>query len=116
MGRSLPNADRVVPTTNNEGSIMKRVMMLLATTVLLIALLAGTAMAQSSASASASASAMAAATASASAPAMAQYDQYATASPTAGVTELPATGGAGVLALLAGVLLVGGGLVVARKL
>ena len=106
MGRSLPNGDRVVPTTNNEGSIMKRVMMLLATTVLLIALLAGTAMAQSSASASASASA----------PATAQYDQYATASPTAGVTELPATGGAGVLALLAGVLLVGGGLIVARKL
>jgi LPXTG-motif cell wall-anchored protein len=95
---------------------MKRVMMLLATTVLLIALLAGTAMAQSSASASASASA-ASATASASVPATAQYDQYATATPTAGVTELPATGGgAGVLALLAGVLLVGGGLVVARKL
>ena|SRR5918993_5712430 len=115
MGRSLPNGDRVVPTTS-EGSIMKRVMMLLATTVLLIALLAGTAMAQSSASASASASATAAATASASAPATAQYDQYATASPTAGVTELPATGGAGVLALLAGVLLVGGGLIVARKL
>ena len=86
---------------------MKRVMMLLATTVLLIALLAGTAMAQSSASASASASA----------PATAQYDQYATATPTAGVTELPATGGgAGLLALLAGVLLVGSGLVVARKL
>lgn len=94
---------------------MNRVMMLLATTVLLIALLAGTAMAQSSASASASASA-ASATASASVPATAQYDQYATATPTAGVTELPATGGAGVLALLAGVLLVGGGLVVARKL
>ena len=92
---------------------MNRVMMLLATTVLLIALLAGTAMAQSSASASASASA----TASASVPATAQYDQYATATPTAGVTELPATGGgAGLLALLAGVLLVGGGLVVARKL
>ena len=98
---------------------MNRVMMLLATTVLLIALLAGTAMAQSSASASASASATAAAsaTASASVPATAQYDQYATATPTAGVTELPATGGgAGVLALLEGVLLVGGGLVVARKL
>lgn len=94
---------------------MNRVMMLLATTVLLIALLAGTAMAQSSASASASASA-ASATASASVPATAQYDQYATATPTAGVTELPVTGGAGVLALLAGVLLVGGGLVVARKL
>lgn len=95
---------------------MNRVMMLLATTVLLIALLAGTAMAQSSASATASASA-ASATASASVPATAQYDQYATATPTAGVTELPATGGgAGVLALLAGVLLVGGGLVVARKL
>jgi LPXTG-motif cell wall-anchored protein len=97
---------------------MKKVMTLLATTVLLIALLAGTAMAQSSASASASASAAAAAsaTASASAPATAQYDQYATATPTAGVTELPATGGAEALALLAGVLLVGGGLVVARKL
>ena len=96
---------------------MNRVMMLLATTVLLIALLAGTAMAQSSASATASASAASAsATASASVPATAQYDQYATATPTAGVTELPATGGAGVLALLAGVLLVGGGLVVARKL
>ena len=95
---------------------MNRVMMLLATTVLLIALLAGTAMAQSSASATASASASSA-TASASVPATAQYDQYATATPTAGVTELPATGGgAGVLALLAGVLLVGGGLVVARKL
>ena len=95
---------------------MNRVMMLLATTVLLIALLAGTAMAQSSASATASASA-ASATASASVPATAQYDQYATATSTAGVTELPATGGgAGVLALLAGVLLVGGGLVVARKL
>lgn len=91
---------------------MNRVMMLLATTVLLIALLAGTAMAQSSASASASASA----TASASVPATAQYDQYATATPTAGVTELPATGGAGALALLAGVLLVGDGLIVARKL
>ena len=102
----MPNGDRVVPTTNNEGSIMKRVMMLLATTMLLIALLAGTAMAQRSASASAGASATA----------TAQYDQYATASPTAGVTELPATGGAGVLALLAGVLLVGGGLIVARKL
>jgi LPXTG-motif cell wall-anchored protein len=97
---------------------MNRVMMLLATTVLLIALLAGTAMAQSSASATASASAAStSATASASVPATAQYDQYATATPTAGVTELPATGGgAGVLALLAGVLLVGGGLVVARKL
>ena len=94
---------------------MNRVMMLLATTVLLIALLAGTAMAQSSASATASASA-ASATASASVPATAQYDQYATATPTAGVTELPVTGGAGLLALLAGVLLVGGGLVVARKL
>jgi LPXTG-motif cell wall-anchored protein len=106
----------VVPTTN-EVSAMNRVMTLLATTVLLIALLAGTAMAQSSASASASALAAASATASASVPATAQYDQYATATPTAGVTELPATGGgAGVLALLAGVLLVGGGLVVARKL
>ena len=111
----MPNGGWVVPTTN-EGSAMNRVMMLLATTVLLIALLAGTAMAQSSASATASASA-ASATASASVPATAQYDQYATATPTAGVTELPATGGgAGVLALLAGVLLVGGGLVVARKL
>ena len=114
----MPNGGWVVPTTN-EGSAMNRVMMLLATTVLLIALLAGTAMAQSSASATASASASSAssATASASVPATAQYDQYATATPTAGVTELPATGGgAGVLALLAGVLLVGGGLVVARKL
>ena len=101
----------------NEGSTMKRVMMLLATTVLLIALLAGTAMAQSSASASASASAAAAAQYDQYAPATAQYDQYATATPTAGVTELPATGGgAGLLALLAGVLLVGSGLVVARKL
>lgn len=107
----MPNGGWVVPTTN-EVSAMKKVMTLLATTVLLIALLAGTAMAQSSASASASASA----TASASVPATAQYDQYATATPTAGVTELPATGGAGVLALLAGVLLVGGGLIVARKL
>ena len=93
---------------------MNRVMMLLATTVLLIALLAGTAMAQSSASAGASASA-ASATASASVPATAQYDQYATATPTAGVTELPATGGAGVLGLLAGVLLVGGGFFVNRE-
>ena len=83
---------------------MKRLMMLLATTVLLIALLAGTAMAQSSASASASASAAAAA----------QYDQYATASPTAGVTDLPATGGAPLLAVVAGVLLVGAGLLARR--
>jgi hypothetical protein len=61
----------VVPTTN-EVSAMKKVMTLLATTVLLIALLAGTAMAQSSASATASASASSAsATASASVPATA---------------------------------------------
>ena len=92
---------------------MNRVMMLLATTVLLIALLAGTAMAQSSASASASASA-AAAQYDQYAPATAQYDQYATASPTAGVTDLPATGGAPLLAVVAGVLLVGAGLLAGR--
>ena len=92
---------------------MKRLMMLLATTVLLIALLAGTAMAQSSASASASASA-AAAQYDQYAPATAQYDQYATASPTAGVTDLPATGGAPLLAVVAGVLLVGAGLLARR--
>ena len=94
---------------------MKRVMMLLATTVLLIALLAGTAMAQSSASAPASASAAAAAAQyDQYAPATAQYDQYATASPTAGVTDLPATGGAPLLAVVAGVLLVGAGLLARR--
>ena len=92
---------------------MNRVMMLLATTVLLIALLAGTAMAQSSASAPASASA-AAAQYDQYAPATAQYDQYATASPTAGVTDLPATGGAPLLAVVAGVLLVGAGLLARR--
>jgi len=102
----------VAPT--NEGSTMKRVMMLLATTVLLIALLAGTAMAQGSASASASASAAAAAQYDQYAPATAQYDQYATASPTAGVTDLPATGGAPLLAVVAGVLLVGAGLLARR--
>ena len=40
----MPNGGWVVPTTN-EVSAMNRVMMLLATTLLLIALLAGTAMA-----------------------------------------------------------------------
>jgi hypothetical protein len=58
----------------------------------------------------------ASASASASAPAedTAAAGQYRVPAPTTGITELPATGGASLLALGAGVLLVAGGLVARR--